>query len=54
MYISYIAYGLNLNENARLNLQKNLMTSNKNLKRFKEGLNQVAIVAITDHKGIIN
>lgn len=54
MYISYVAYGLNITEENRLKLEKNVKNTNKNLKRFKEGLNKVAIVAITDHKGTIN
>lgn len=53
MYISYIAYGLNVNENERIKLEEDLIITNKNLNNFKQGLDKSVIFLMINKEGII-
>lgn len=52
-YISLIANGLNKNDEVRRALEITLEEKNEELQQFKTGLDQVAIVSITDDNGVI-
>lgn len=53
MYIYILAKGLNDTDVKRSKLETALKESNRELAQFKNGLDQVAIVAITDKRGVI-
>ncbi|WP_258105731.1 ATP-binding protein [Marinoscillum sp. MHG1-6] len=53
IYIAYIANDLNKADIEKEILQHDLKTRNQDLEQFKNGLDQVAIVAITDARGVI-
>lgn len=53
IYISFIASGLNKTNLERKQLETDLRISNQDLVQFKHALDQISIVAITDHKGVI-
>tara|TARA_R110001592_G_scaffold8105_2_gene44822 strand:- start:419018 stop:421018 length:2001 start_codon:yes stop_codon:yes gene_type:complete len=53
IYLTYIAMGLNKTDEERQQLEIKLREGNRYLKRFKQGVDQVAIVALTDKRGVI-
>lgn len=53
IYITFIAGDLNRADIERARLEENLKSRNRDLEQFKNGLDQVAIVAITNAKGVI-
>ena len=53
IYVAYIALGLNKTDAESHQLENKLLRSNRDLKQFKQGLDQVSIVALTDKRGVI-
>lgn len=53
MYISFIAYGLNVTESKRIKLQKDLKATNKNLNKFKQVLDKSVILVMINKDYII-
>ncbi|MDG1572468.1 ATP-binding protein [Robiginitalea sp. M366] len=53
IYVSFIALGLNRSDRERSRLEEDLKQRNAQLDQFKQGMDKTAIVAITDHKGVI-
>jgi len=53
IYVTIISSRLNKSEISRIDLSQRLVAKNAELSQFKEALDQVAIVAVTDRKGMI-
>ena len=53
IYTSIIAFGLNKSDRARKILDHNLIQKNEELYQFKDALDQIAIIAITDENAVI-
>lgn len=53
IYIAFVAKELNIADNKKHLLQKDLSDSVQSLERYKYALDQISIVAITDHRGVI-
>ena len=53
IYTSLIALGLNKSDRSRKNLEDNLIHKNEELQQFKDSLDEIAIVAITDENATI-
>lgn len=54
MYVSRISLELNKTDLKRIQLEQYLIDKNYNLTKFNKALNLIAIVAITDEKGVIS
>ncbi|WP_165732331.1 ATP-binding protein [Polaribacter sp. 20A6] len=52
-YTSIISIGLNKSDTERKKLENNIILRNQELMQFKEALDRIAIVSISDNKGII-
>ena len=53
IYTAYISFGLNKSDHKRKFLEDNIIIKNQELVQYKNALDKIAIISITDNKGII-